>query len=91
MSSNSQTQPSRANRRGKKASGIVHANAPQKEQSGEPRPYLLKMLQNQIGTYILADTLDWDGEFAFSLARQIQRPPPPWRCFCRARVRNLSC
>jgi len=71
MSSNSQTQLSQADRRGKKANAIVLANAPQKEQSGERRPYLLKMLQNQIGTYILADTLDWDGESLFP------RPPKP--------------
>jgi hypothetical protein len=71
MSSNSQTQLSHADRCGKKASAIVLANAPQKEQSGEGRPYLLKMLQNQIGTYILADTLDWDGASLFP------RPPNP--------------
>ena len=54
-----------SSRRGKEATAaaIVHANAPQSE-SGR-RPYLLKMLQHHIGSYILADTLDWDGEFCF--------------------------
>jgi hypothetical protein len=49
-----------SSRRGKEANAIVHANAPQSG-SGR-RPYLLKMLQHHFGTYILADTLDWDGE-----------------------------
>ena len=50
-------------RRGKNANAIAHVNTPPSE-SGR-RPYLLKMLQHHFGTYILADTLDWDGEFAF--------------------------
>jgi hypothetical protein len=83
MSSNSQTRLSDCH--GKKADAIVLANAPQKEHSGGRRPYLLKMLQNQIGTYILADTLDWDGE---SLFPRPPHPTSPWRCFCRPRVRN---
>ena len=58
-------------RRGKKTNAIAHVNAPRSE-SGR-RPYLLKMLQHHIGTYILADTLDWDGEFAFPSA-------VPWCC-----------
>ena len=82
MSSNPQMPLS--DRRGKKTNAIVLANAPQKEQSGGRRPYLLKMLQDQIGTYILADTLDWDGEPFFP------RPPdsaPLGVCFCRPWVR----
>ena len=59
-------------RRGKKANAIVLANAPPSE-SGR-RPYLLKMLQHHIGTYILADTLDWDGEFAFPFGRPLVLP-----------------
>jgi hypothetical protein len=30
---------------------------------GRRRPYFFKLLQERIGTHILADTLDWDGEF----------------------------
>jgi hypothetical protein len=75
--------------RGKKANAIVLANAPQKEQPGGRRPYLLKMLQHQIGTYILADTLDWDGESLFpSRPRQNRRPPGV--ASCRPVVRNLK-
>jgi hypothetical protein len=56
----------------RKADGIVHANAP--PQLSEPRcrrPYLLKMLQDGVGTRVLADTLDWDGELCvlFALTR----------------------
>lgn len=57
---------------------IVHANdAP--EQLSEPRhrPYLLKMLQDGLGTRVLADTLDWDGEFMRSFC--FLPPPPPSR------------
>jgi hypothetical protein len=56
---------------------IVHANAPQPdhaEPEPEPelapapqdkeRPYLLKKLQHGVGTRVLGDTLDWDGEFS---------------------------
>jgi hypothetical protein len=76
MSSNPGTPLS--DRRGKKAKAntIVLANAPrtEEEQSGERRrPYFLKMLQQHIGTYILADTLDWDGESLFP------RTPNTWR------------
>jgi len=62
-----------SSRRGKnfKANAIAHVNVPPSE-SGR-RPYLLKMLHH-FGTYILADTLDWDGEFAF---------PSPVPCCCR--------
>jgi hypothetical protein len=59
-------------RRGKKTNAIAHVNAPRSE-SGR-RPYLLKMLQHHIGTYILADTLDWDGEFAFPSASPLVLP-----------------
>jgi hypothetical protein len=41
---------------------IVHANAPRSKKSGGSRPYLLGTLQHHFGSYILADTLDWDGE-----------------------------
>jgi hypothetical protein len=71
-------------RRGKDATAaaaaIVHANAPQSEVSGR-RPYLLKMLQHHIGSYLLADTLDWDGEFFVIFFLSFSRPrpfPPPW-------------
>ena len=80
MSSNSQT-TRLSDRRGKKTNAIDLANTPQNEQSGERRPYLLKMLQDQIGSYLLADTLDWDGEspffFFFSLDRQTKLNGPP--------------
>jgi hypothetical protein len=51
----------------RKADEIAHANASQ--QLSEPRqrrPYLLNMLQDGLGTRVLADTLDWDGEFLLS-------------------------
>jgi hypothetical protein len=52
----------------------IVANAPQPQSissekqhppkpKGRRRPYFFKMLQQRIGTHILADTLDWDGEF----------------------------
>lgn len=73
-------------RHGKKNLTTVLANAPrpQSESSSEQsplkpkdqttrrrRPYFFKMLQHQISTRILADTLDWDGESVLSL------PPTP--------------
>jgi len=58
------------------ANAIVLANASQPESGGEQRPrvpqdqgvsrkkrpYLLKMLQHHLGSHIVSDTLDWDGE-----------------------------
>lgn len=61
----------------RKADEIAHANASQ--QLSEPRhrrPYLLNMLRDGLGTRVLADTLDWDGEFSFCLSRA-RGPPPP--------------
>jgi hypothetical protein len=63
----------------RKADEIAHANAPQ--QMSEPRhrrPYLLKTLQDGLGTRVLADTLDWDGEFLFCPRALAGRRP--WRC-----------
>jgi len=66
----------------RKANGIAHASAPQQRLS-EPRyrpSYLLKMLQDGLGTRVLTDTLDWDGELSVHFA-----PPHalagrrPWR------------
>ena len=57
------------------------ANFPQ--QPSEPqhrhRPYLLKMLQHRLGTRVLADTLDWDGECAFFLPSR-RRGSQPLAC-----------
>ena len=72
-------------RRGKEATAasaaIVHANAPHSE-SGR-RPYLLKMLQHHIGGYLLADTLDWDGEFFIFVFFVLSFPPWFKSCCCR--------
>ena len=72
---------------------IVHANAPQPDREHEPepdpelapapapqveRPYLLKKLQHGLGTRVLGDTLDWDGEF--SAIPSGARTPPPLGC-----------
>ena len=75
----------------RKADAIAPANAApqqqQQQQLSEPRrrPYLLKMLQDGLGTRVLADTLDWDGEFLRSFvpphALAVRRPwhvPVPW-------------
>ena len=65
----------------RKTDEIAPANAPHDQQLSEPRrrPYLLKMLQDGLGTRVLADTLDWDGEFrAFfspSRARGVRHLP----------------
>jgi hypothetical protein len=62
-----------------KADAIAHANAPQ--QLSEPRhgrPYLLKMLQDGLGTRVLADTLDWDGELCVLCALTRSRAAAPW-------------
>jgi hypothetical protein len=56
-----------------KADEIVHANASQQLSEPRHRPYLLKMLQDGIGTRVLADTLDWDGELSILFL------PPPTR------------
>jgi hypothetical protein len=67
----------------RKADAIVHANAPQQQQHqlSEPRhrpPYLLKMLQDGLGTRVLTDTLDWDGELSVHFAPPTRaRGPPP--------------
>ena len=53
----------------------VLANAPQpEERKHQRRPYLLKMLQRGLGTRVLADTLDWDGECLHFLSRAGRRP-----------------
>jgi hypothetical protein len=69
---------------------IVHANAPQPDREHEPepepelapapapqveRPYLLKKLQHGLGTRVLGDTLDWDGEFS-AIPSGARTPPP---------------
>jgi hypothetical protein len=63
--------PLLAHQQKRKTDGIVHANAPQQLSEPRHRPYLLKMLQDGLGTCVLADTLDWDGESCalFALAR----------------------
>ena len=50
-------------RRGK-GDAIVLADGPPPSESGR-RPYLLNLLQQHLGTYLLADTLDWEGESFF--------------------------
>lgn len=63
----------------RKADGIAHANASQQLSERRHRPpYLLNMLQDRLGTRVLADTLDWDGEFLFVLTRS--RAAAPWGC-----------
>jgi len=54
--------PLSAREQKRKTNEIVHANAPQPLSEPRHRPYLLKMLQQELGTCVLADTLDWDGE-----------------------------
>ena len=63
--------PLLAHQQKRKTDGIVHANAPQQLSQPRHRPYLLKMLQDGLGTRVLADTLDWDGELCvlFALTR----------------------
>jgi hypothetical protein len=64
----------------RKADEIAHANAPQQLSEPRHRPYLLKMLQDGLGTRVLADTLDWDGEFVRSSCPSRARGPPPLAC-----------
>jgi hypothetical protein len=68
--------PLLARQQKRKTDEIDHANAPQPQQLSEPRyrPYLLNMLQDGPGTRVLADTLDWDGEFVRSFTLTCCRP-----------------
>jgi hypothetical protein len=65
----------------RKADEIAHANAPQQLSEPRHRRYLLKMLQDGLGTRLLADTLDWDGEFVRSfLPLMRSRAAAPGMC-----------
>jgi hypothetical protein len=78
--------PSSRQRKTKETEMIVHANAPQPDEPEpepapapqEERPFLLKKLQHGLGTRVLGDTLDWDGESVrFPRARARRRPWVP--------------
>ena len=72
--------PLLAHQQKRKADEIVHTNAPQQLSEPRHRPYLLKMLQDGLGTRVLADTLDWDGESCVLFALARARGPPPLAC-----------
>jgi hypothetical protein len=64
----------------RKADAIAHANAPQQLSEPPRRPYLLKMLQDGLGTRVLADTLDWEGELCVLCALTRSRAAAPGMC-----------
>ena len=85
--------PLLARQQKRKTDEIAPANAPHDQQLSEPRrrPYLLKMLQDGLGTRVLADTLDWDGEFrAFFSPSRACGPPPFWRVPSRGEWRDKT-
>lgn len=75
--------PLSARQQKRKTDEVVRANAPPQQLSEQPRrrPYLLKMLQNRLGTRVLADTLDWDGELRVFLSPHVRGPRPPLAMF----------
>jgi hypothetical protein len=72
--------PLLAHQQKRKTDEIVHANAPQQLSAPRHRPYLLKMLQDGLGTRVLADTLDWDGELCVSFVLTRSRAAAPGVC-----------
>lgn len=89
--------PLSARQQKRKTDDIVRANAPPQQLSGQPwrRPYLLKMLQDRLGTRVLADTLDWDGELRVFLSPHVRGPRPPLAVFrpvgnCEKYLKYLS-
>jgi hypothetical protein len=66
----------------RKANGIAHVNALQLSEPRHRPRYLLKMLQDGLGTRVLTNTLDWDGElsvhFAPSPTRSRAAAPGAW-------------